>query len=254
MHILPQFRGSHGRLIELCAALIALGSPVAAQQSVTAIRFWSLGDVTRIAVEATGDFEFHKDRLANPDRVFFDLPGTVPALERKGVSVIAVGDGFVKQIRVAETQRGTTRVVLDLAASGVEVSTSKLENPDRLIIELRKPGSHPAAEPVAMPVVSKVEEPPRVFQAPPQRPVQVVERRKTQTPQLEPPSTVMGAQFAANALKNDPLSRMAAAPAPPPPAAETIAARTKTLPPTTPREQSSAERIGMPAKGRGAKD
>ena len=252
MRTLSQFRAKHRRKVNLCSTLIVLMSPASAQQSVTAIRFWSLGDVTRVAVEATGDFEFRKDRLLNPDRVFFDLPGTVPALDRKGVNTIPVGDAYLKQIRVAETQKGTTRVVLDLQAAGIEVSTSKLENPDRLIIELRKPGTHPA-EPPPTPLVTNAQEPPqRVFQAPPSTATQIAERRKPQTPQLDPPSTVVGGQLAANAVKNDPLLRMPAVPAPPPPTVETIAARTKTPPPVT-RDQT-AERIGLPAKTRAAKD
>src|SRR5260370_31511475 len=98
----------------LVLALFALLRPASAQQSVTDVRFWSLGDVTRVAVEASGAFEFRSGRLVNPDRIFFDLPGTVPALDHKGLNVISVGDSFLRQVRVAETQRGTTRVVLDL--------------------------------------------------------------------------------------------------------------------------------------------
>ena len=45
----------------------------------TAVRFWSLGEVTRIAVETDGDFEVRSDHLENPDRIFFDLTGTKPA-------------------------------------------------------------------------------------------------------------------------------------------------------------------------------
>jgi N-acetylmuramoyl-L-alanine amidase len=52
------------------------------------------------------------------------------------MEVIPVGDKLVKQIRIAETRPGTTRVVLDLAAP-VEFAASQLANPDRLIIELR---------------------------------------------------------------------------------------------------------------------
>jgi N-acetylmuramoyl-L-alanine amidase len=48
-------------------------------------------------------------------------------------------DRFVRQIRVAEPQRNTTRVVLDLAGAA-EPTLSRLENPSRLIIELRAPG------------------------------------------------------------------------------------------------------------------
>jgi N-acetylmuramoyl-L-alanine amidase len=109
---------------------------------VTAVRFWSLGSVTRIAIETDGDFQVKSDRLDNPDRLFFDLTGTRPELGRKGMTTIPVSDHFVRQIRVAEPQRGVTRVVLDLETT-VESTTSRLDNPTRLIIELRASGSAP---------------------------------------------------------------------------------------------------------------
>jgi N-acetylmuramoyl-L-alanine amidase len=132
----------------------AADPPVAAH--VTAVRFWSMGEVTRIAIEATGEFTFRTDRLPNPERLFFDLPGTKPQLERRGINVIPVHDRFVKQIRVAETQHGVTRIVLDLEGASA-FSTETLANPDRLIIELRSPGTAP----------KKLETP-----APPRTPVQ----------------------------------------------------------------------------------
>src|ERR1700681_4058616 len=143
-------QGASKILLAVCVGMLSAAPAVIAQESVTAVRYWSLGDVTRIAVEATGAFGFRSDRLANPDRVYFDLPGTVPALEHKGINTITVGDQFVRQIRVAETQRGTTRIVLDLVTS-VEISTSVLSNPDRLIVELRRTGTAPPAQVTQMP-------------------------------------------------------------------------------------------------------
>src|ERR1700722_15458725 len=81
---------------------------------VTAVRFWSLGSVTRIAIETDGDFQVKSDRLDNPDRLFFDLTGTPPVLGRKGMTTIPVSDRLLRQIRVAEPQHNVTRVVLDL--------------------------------------------------------------------------------------------------------------------------------------------
>src|ERR1700689_1715469 len=74
---------------------------VADPHHVTAVRFWSLGSVTRIAIETDGDFQVKSDRLDNPDRLFFDLTGTKPTLSRKSITVIPVEDHFVRQIRVA---------------------------------------------------------------------------------------------------------------------------------------------------------
>src|SRR5215471_11682878 len=108
-----------------------------AANSVTAVRNWALGDVTRIAIEVSGDFEFRTDRLHNPERVYYDIVGARPSFEGKRLySKLLEGDKLVQKIRVAETTPGVTRVVLDLAAD-VDVSTSKLSNPSRLILELR---------------------------------------------------------------------------------------------------------------------
>ena len=116
------------------------------QHRVTAVRFWSLGDVTRVAIEADGDFQVASDHLSDPERVFFDLNGTRPALGSKAMTVIAVGDKLIQQIRVAEPRRNVTRVVLDLTGVA-DTSVSRLENPNRLIIEVRHPvGSAPVTE------------------------------------------------------------------------------------------------------------
>jgi N-acetylmuramoyl-L-alanine amidase len=119
-----------------------LAGQVGEPHHVTAVRFWSLGEVTRIAVETDGDFRVHSDRLEDPDRIFYDLSGTKPSLGPQTLTVIPVLDRFVRQIRVAESQRNTTRVVLDLAGTA-EPTLSRLENPSRLIIELRAPGGEP---------------------------------------------------------------------------------------------------------------
>lgn len=129
---------------------------------VTEIRFFSLGDATRIAIELDSEFRFKSDRLANPDRLFFDIIGVKPQGARKGIQTIAVGDNFLKQIRVAETQPGTTRVVLDLAA-GAEFKASQLTHPERLMIELRAAGKPDAAAATA--VEHKVFQPPASRQA-----------------------------------------------------------------------------------------
>jgi N-acetylmuramoyl-L-alanine amidase len=109
------------------------------QHHVTAVRFWSLGDVTRVAIETDGDFETLSDHLSDPERIFFDLAGTTPALGSKNLTVIPVGDKLIQQIRVAEPRKNVTRVVLDLVGVA-DVRTSRLENPNRLIIEVWQPG------------------------------------------------------------------------------------------------------------------
>lgn len=122
---------------------LILATAAAAQQQITAVRFWSLGGVTRIAIETDGPVEYRAGRLTNPDRFFFDLPGALPPRgQRKTVQVIPVEDGVLKQIRVALTRPGVTRIVLDLATPA-EFRASQLANPDRLMIEVRAVGTTP---------------------------------------------------------------------------------------------------------------
>jgi N-acetylmuramoyl-L-alanine amidase len=120
----------------LLAAGVCQGAGPADSARVTAVRFWSLGEVTRVAVEVSSGFHYKYDRLSNPDRLFYDIQGARPDMAPKGTHSIVVNDGLLRQIRVAETQPGVTRIVLDLEQSAT-VSASQLSSPDRLIIELR---------------------------------------------------------------------------------------------------------------------
>lgn len=116
--------------------------PIQNNLQVTAIRFWSLAGVTRVAIETNGEFQFKSDRIANPDRLFFDVIGATPHLGAKGIIVKQVNDQLLKRVRIAQNVPGGTRVVLDLEGD-VEYTASPLGNPDRLIIELRRAGAPP---------------------------------------------------------------------------------------------------------------
>jgi N-acetylmuramoyl-L-alanine amidase len=146
------------------------GSTPVAKTAVTAVRFWTLNDATRVVIEATGEFNFTSDRAINPDRIFFDVRGARLRLGARSSHTIAVGDRLLKQLRIAETQPGVTRIVFDLD-SPVEFSASQLSNPDRLIVELRPgttapvrtadiPRTPPPPQIVSSPEVAKAEAPP----------------------------------------------------------------------------------------------
>jgi len=137
--------GIRRTLVVTCIFLTASVCSAAAPDSakVTAVRFWSLGDVTRIAIEVSSDFTFKYSQLSNPERLFFDIHGARPQMVSKGVHTIAVGDALLQQIRVAETQPEVTRIVFDLVQTAV-VTTSQLSNPSRLVIELRSKDRTPS--------------------------------------------------------------------------------------------------------------
>jgi len=147
-------------MLGMAALLAATGRPARSQDlKVTAVRFWTFEEATRVAVEFSGGFSYHAERLHNPERVFFDIHARLALADKKPVSV---DDKLVKRIRMAETQPGVTRIVLDLAGNA-QFNASQLANPDRLMIELR-PGDAPA-----IPVVSEAPNPAPIT-APPATP------------------------------------------------------------------------------------
>ena len=136
-----------GVALSLCAlpGVLLAATAKSASSKVTAVRFWSLGDVTRVAIEVSSEFKYRSEKLTNPDRLVFDIQGAKPEMGPKGMHVIAVDDALLKQLRVAETQPGVTRVVLDLAQP-VDFTASQLSNPDRLMLEIKsKDHQAPAA-------------------------------------------------------------------------------------------------------------
>jgi N-acetylmuramoyl-L-alanine amidase len=125
------------RLAALAVSVpILLAQSERAPHSITAIRSWSLEGVTRIAIEVSGDFSFRTDRLHNPERVYFDILDARPHLDNRRIYSKQFDDPLVQRVRVAETTPGVTRIVVDLTGA-VEVSTSQLTSPNRLIVELR---------------------------------------------------------------------------------------------------------------------
>lgn len=269
------------------ALLISIGLLAADRKEphhVKAVRFWSLGDVTRIVVETDGSFELRSDRLENPDRLFFDLVGTAPMLEQKPIAVFPVSDHLVRQIRVAETQRNVTRVVLDMQ-NPATVSTSQLDTPSRLIIELRSKTPTAAADALARPsqsvvipaaakeivtvdnddVVAAVSEPPkpvehREFSPPPS--VKREPPKPAQVALLEPPlvaATQTNAAMSSNIASKLTPSSFAITAQPPAPNLSAPALKTA-LPPvsspapaSSPAPPSTAE-TALPAKRNSAGD
>lgn len=111
--------------------------------SVTSVRFWSLGNTTRVAVELSGETKFKFERLTNPDRLFVDIADARMNLGPKGMHIVKVGDKLVRQVRVAQKDARVTRIVLDLEGH-FEQDISQLSSPNRIMIEVRGQGSKPA--------------------------------------------------------------------------------------------------------------
>jgi N-acetylmuramoyl-L-alanine amidase len=109
---------------------------------VTAIRHWSTPDYTRVAIDLENEIKFGSQRIAHPDRIFFDLRDTRLASTLVGKS-FDVDDGFLKKIRVAQFKPGRTRVVLEVDDLS-SYDAFLLPNPYRLIIDIHGKSSKSA--------------------------------------------------------------------------------------------------------------
>ncbi len=92
-------------------------------------------DAVRVVIELDAEVTFHDERIADPDRVFVDLPSTraVVALVDKTLRFDGDAD-LVRQVRIGRHPNSTTRVVLD--TDGVaSYSVYPLYDPFRLVID-----------------------------------------------------------------------------------------------------------------------
>jgi len=101
---------------------------------VTDIHTWNAADHTRIVVTLDDAVKFEAARLHSPDRIYFDLykARLDPSLADK---TIAVDNGLLKSVRVAQNKQGTVRLVLDVNGAK-DYSAYQLANPDRLVIDV----------------------------------------------------------------------------------------------------------------------
>jgi N-acetylmuramoyl-L-alanine amidase len=120
---------------------------------VTGIRHWSTPDYTRVAIDLEQDVKFESQRIGSPDRIFFDLLDTKLAATLVG-KTFDVEDGFLRKIRVAQFERGRTRVVLEVDDLS-DYNAFLLPNPPRLIIDIHgKPEANPRTAQAAPPATS----------------------------------------------------------------------------------------------------
>jgi len=163
-------------------ALLAAGPPgrIRGEEllQVTAVRCWSFNETTRVAIEVNGEFEFHAERAHNPERIFFDVKRSRPHIGGHRFFAANVADKLVKKVRVAETQTGVTRVVLDLQ-DAADYSANQLSNPARLVVELRPVGQISGSGrplPLFTPPAGRQQGPTQTLPAPPFLPPSPVPR------------------------------------------------------------------------------
>ncbi len=123
---------------------------------VTGIRYWSTADYTRVAIDLDAEVKYEAGRVPDPDRIFFDLPDTRLVSTLVGKS-FDVQDGFLKKIRVAQYQKDSTRVVLEVD-NVAEYTAFLLPNPYRLIVDIHGKDSRAESQVAAAPATTLIPE------------------------------------------------------------------------------------------------
>ncbi len=108
-------------------------SDAASLISVNGFRSTSHKSHTRIVVDLNSTVEFAPHRIANPDRFYFDLKNCM--LLKQTNNTLSIGDGIVNKARIAQFDKKTVRVVLDLQQSESYYAFLE-ESPHRLIIDV----------------------------------------------------------------------------------------------------------------------
>src|SRR5271155_3932791 len=91
-------------------------------------------DATRVIIDLEDTVQYSSARIANPDRIFFDLHSArlTPEVARGNVQVAGK---LLTGVRVAQNQAGVVRVVLDVT-DVKDYAASLLSNPPQLVIFL----------------------------------------------------------------------------------------------------------------------
>lgn len=97
------------------------------------LKHWTSKGYTRVVVDLSAPVEFSKNRIANPDRLYFDLKNSRISKEIK--TTLPVGDGILKTVRAGQFNQDTVRVVLDLEEIK-EFKVFILDDPAKLVIDV----------------------------------------------------------------------------------------------------------------------
>jgi N-acetylmuramoyl-L-alanine amidase len=124
------------------------GAP-AARAVLTDIQRVVLQDSVRVTLALDREVPYYEERIASPDRVFFDLRGAqlaAPLVDK----VISYSDDIVRQIRTGRHPNGTVRVVLELAGVA-RYSVFTLYNPYRVVIDCERATAVPVKQATVTP-------------------------------------------------------------------------------------------------------
>jgi N-acetylmuramoyl-L-alanine amidase len=113
------------------------GPPAAASGTIPQVRkigAKAAADSTRVTIDLEGSVQYVSGRVANPDRIYFDLHAarlSQPLLHQK----ILAESPLIAAIRTSQSRSGVVRIVLEVNGV-VDYTASLLNNPSRLVIDL----------------------------------------------------------------------------------------------------------------------
>jgi N-acetylmuramoyl-L-alanine amidase len=135
-------------------ATVPASGPTATLRGVTVT---SLPKGDRITIELDREVSFSSDRIADPDRVFFDLEHADFASPVQSVAEALAGTR-VRAVRLGRQDGQVARIVLELAGTPTH-SVFQMYHPYRLIVDVESDVAPPPAAPAA-PVVAPNAAPP----------------------------------------------------------------------------------------------
>jgi N-acetylmuramoyl-L-alanine amidase len=101
---------------------------------VTQIRTWNGDNYTRVVISLEDKVQYRGARIADPDRIYFDLHDAKLGSALAG-KTLEVQSGFLKTIRVGQNQAGVVRVVLEVDKVK-DYTTFLLSDPYRLVVDI----------------------------------------------------------------------------------------------------------------------
>jgi N-acetylmuramoyl-L-alanine amidase len=91
--------------------------------------------VTRASITLGGNAGYEYDRIASPDRIYFDITNAILP-EKYRNKTIPFNDSYIYRFRTSQGDDNTVRIVFDLASAG-EHTIRVLSDPFRIIMEVR---------------------------------------------------------------------------------------------------------------------
>jgi N-acetylmuramoyl-L-alanine amidase len=112
------------------------------------VRVWNRDTYARVIIGLGDQEKYQAARISHPDRIYFDIENSHvdPQVAKEAVKIPS--NGYLKSVRVAQNQPDVVRVVLEVNKVK-DYSIFKLENPNRLVVDVYGSEKPTDAEPPA---------------------------------------------------------------------------------------------------------